>query len=242
MKLTTVLFFLISSFAVQAQNPSKQHYLDTYKRGLKYNDTRVAINALQGYLALGEDAAYKDTLSMLYYISSDYLPALLISDEIREADNKNIGALERVAGCYAQLGQTKKAVEFYEQLCPVTKNPYHYYQLAQSQYQLKRVAECTQNLQRILIDTNSKNIATPFTVAEGQVQNVPVMAAGYNMLGVIEMEAKNFEKANTFFTKAMEVFPNFVGAYQNMEEIKRITKAGGKSTGQPKPKPPTKKS
>jgi tetratricopeptide (TPR) repeat protein len=226
------LFFLLwisASYISNAQSTTKQHYLDVYKRGIKYNDSRTAITALQGYLALGEDLPYKDTLAMIYYLSGEYYPSLLLSQEVMTADKSNVGALERVAGCYTQLGDLKKSVEHYEKLCPVTKNPFHYYQLAQSQYQLKRVAECTQNLQLVIADTSSKKVGTQFSVGQGQAQNVSLTAAAYNMIGVIEMEAKNYDNASKLFTKALEEFPDFVGAYQNIEQLKKLkgTKAVG---------------
>ncbi len=234
MKSLFLISLIAASYISNAQSTTKQHYLDVYKRGIKYNDSRTAITALQGYLALGEDLPYKDTLAMIYYLSGEYYPSLLLSQEVMATDKNNTGALERVAGCYNQLGDLKKSVEHYEKLCPITKNPFHYYQLAQSQYQLKRIAECTQNLQLVIADTTSRKMGTQFSVGQGQAQNVPLMAAAYNMAGVIEMEAKNYDNASKLFTKALEEFPDFVGAYQNVEQLKKLK--GTKAVGT-KPKP-----
>lgn len=235
MKLIFILSAFIFNNILVAQVPTKQHYLDVYKRGLKYNDTKLAINALQNYLAISDDGVYKDTLSMLYFIANDYIPSLLLSQEIMEADKKNIGALERIANCYYQLGDIKSAVTNFEKLCPTTKNPYHHYQLALAQYQLKRTAECLQNLQIVIADSSSKKIATPFSIGEGQVQKVSILAAAYNMAGVMEMEVKNYAKATQYFDMAIQAFPDFVGAFQNKEEVTKLTNA------KPQTKPKTTK-
>ena len=234
--LFALLCFSASTFAQSGTNPSRQHYLDLYKRALKYNDSRTAITALNGYLTLGDDVAYKDTLGYIYYLAGDYYSSLLLTKEVTDAQPENLNAMERLASCYNQLGDLKACVESYEKLTPKTKNPYHYYQLAVAQYQLKRIAECNQNLQLAIADTSSRRIPVAFTVAEGQVQNVPVMAAAYNMLGVIQMDVKNYADARKLMNKAIEVYPDFVGAKQNIAALDNITKGGGKPAGKPKPK------
>lgn len=237
MKCITVLLSLcFFAASASAQTPTKQHYLDLYKRALKYNDTRTAITALNGYLILGDDMAYKDTLGYIYYLAGDYYSSLLLTKEVTDAVPDNLNALERLASCYNQLGDLKQTVDNYEKLVPKTKNPYHYYQLAVAQFQLKRIAECAQNLQRAIADTASRRMPVAFTVAEGQMQNVPVMAAAYNMLGVIQMEGKNYADARKLINKAIEVYPDFVGAQQNIVALDNITKNGGKPPVKPKGK------
>ncbi|MDX1938588.1 MAG: tetratricopeptide repeat protein [Flavihumibacter sp.] len=232
--MVTVIVFALAA----AAQTSKQHYLDIYKRAVKYNDSRTAINALHGYLALGEEAAYKDTLGIIYYLSRDYYSALIISKEIYDADSKNIGALERMADCYNQLGDVKTALDSYEKLAPITQNPSHYYELALAQYQLKRIGECDASLGRVIADTNSKRIATPFNIGEGQTQNVPVMAAAYNVKAVLLMEVKNYTEARKMIAKALELYPDFVGAQQNLQALNRLS--GTKPAPVKAPAPTTK--
>jgi tetratricopeptide (TPR) repeat protein len=171
MKLTAaILLWLISSFSIQAQNPNKQHFLNVYKRAIKYNDIRTAISSIQNYLAIDDEIRYKDTLGTLYLLAADYYSSLLISKEVLDVEKTNLSALERVAECYNQLGDLKSAVEHYEKLAVATKNANHYYKLAEAQYQLKRIAECGQNLQMVIADTNSKHIPTPFSIGGGKAQ------------------------------------------------------------------------
>jgi tetratricopeptide (TPR) repeat protein len=239
LKITLIVMTLLYTLQAGAQTaPNKQHYLDLYKRAIKYNDPRTAITALNGYLTMGEDAAYKDTLALIYYLNGDYYPSFLLTKEIHDADPKNEAALERLANCYNQLGDVKSAVESFEKLVPVTKNPYHYYQLATAQYQLKRMDECRLNLQKVIADTSSKRIPTQFNIGDGQNQNISILAGAYNMLAVMQMDLKNFDAARGFLNKAIDAFPDFVGAKQNLEALNRMAKGGGgpKPGGKPKPK------
>jgi hypothetical protein len=42
------------------------------------------------------------------------------------------------------------------------------------------------------------------------------------MISVIEMEAKNYDNTTKFFNKAMKEFPDFIGTYQNLEQLKKL--------------------
>jgi tetratricopeptide (TPR) repeat protein len=216
-----VCFYCSSTLYAQQSTPSKSHYLTMYQRALKLNDSRTAIIALNGYLAIDEDVAYKDTLSILYYLNAEYYSCLLLSKEIYDADKKNIAALERIAASYTQLGDVKTGTDQYEVLSGATKSPYHFYKLAIGQFQLKRNGECRQTIQRIIADTASKRIAVSFTINETENQNVPVLAAAYNMLGVIEMNEKNYDIAKAMFDKALAIYPDFVGALQNKQLLNK---------------------
>lgn len=236
-KLIVLIILACPSATIFAQtggtNPTRQHYLNLYQRGVKYNDSRTAITALHGYLSFGDDITYKDTLGLIYYLAEDYYSSLLITKEVTDLMPDNLGALERLASCYNQLGDLKACVESYEKLCPKTKNPYHYYQLAVAQYQLKRIAECSQNLQLVIADTISYKTPVSFTNNDGKAQNVSLLAASYNMLGVIQMDAKNYSEARKFFNKSLESFPEFIGAKENLQLLDKNVKGIKQTTKQP---------
>ena len=87
-----------------------------YQQGIRYNDITSAVNGLQGYIAIDNSVHYKDTLSMLYFSSSSYYPSLLLSQEVHREMPENYRALARVAECYRNLGESKKAIEAYEKI------------------------------------------------------------------------------------------------------------------------------
>ncbi len=234
---TFVFIVGISTYALSqtAMTDSlKKHYLNVYRQSIAYNDARVAINALHGYVALDNGAqgfAYKDTLSILYFATKSYYPALLLSQEILKQQPDNVNALARSAECFQNLGDAKSAVTAFEQVCQKVKNPYYNYQLALVQYELKRIAECENNLKIVVADSNSNRIAVAFTLPNGAVQEVPANAAALNILGILQMDAKNLEMAKKYFEESLKKYPDFIGAQQNLQVLANINKKPATPTG-----------
>jgi tetratricopeptide (TPR) repeat protein len=223
-----------------AQNDNlKAHYLKVFRNAMTYNDPDAAINALHGYIAIDSNIAYKDTLSLLYFVRKSYYSALILAEEVTKADKSNVEAYARAAECYQQLGDFKTAVNYFEQVSTATKNPYHFYQLAVSQYSLKRIAECETNCKKVLVDTNSNKIGVTFNNGDGTEQLVPVSAAALNLSGVLQMEAKNYTEAIKLFKQATAIFPNFVGAQQNIKVCEEKTAKPKTTTKPPATKPKT---
>ena len=229
----------MASVCVFAQDSTtlKNHYLKVYNQALSYNDAPAAVNALHGYIALDNNIIYKDTLSMLYFNIKSYYSALMLAEEVYKASPANVEAMARAAECYDELGDPKTAVGLFEQVVPKTKNPYHIYKLAVGQYQLKRTLECEASARAALADTSSKRIGVAFTSVDGSQQMVPINAAASNLLGVLKMDAKNFAGAKTDFQKALEMFPQFIGAKGNLDVCDKNLKPGTKPTKQPVTKP-----
>jgi len=197
----------------------RSHYERTYQQALVYNDISVAINSLQNLIAetpASNKIVLKDTLAMLYFASKSYYSALVLSKEVQQADASNINASARAAECYQNLGDIKNAILDYEKVVPILKNPYYYYQLAVCQYNLKRLAECEANINRVLADTSSNKIGVNFILPNGAEQQIPVSAAVLNMAAVIRMDAKNFVEAKKHLENALKIFPDFEGAQQNL--------------------------
>jgi len=240
-KFIPFMLFLTVGSASFAQDSAgmKKHYLKIYNQAVTYNDVNTAINALYGYLAVDNSLLYKDTLSMLYFSTKSYYSSLLLAEEVYKASPTNMLAMARAAECYDELGDPKTATTLLEQVVPKTKNPYHIYKLATSQYQLKRVAESELSARAVIADTNSKKIGVNFTMVNGEQQAVPINAASANLLGVIKMDAKNYAGAKTDFQQALTLYPQFAGAKQNLDicekNLKGTSKTPVKSTGN-KPK------
>jgi tetratricopeptide (TPR) repeat protein len=229
--------FIVSVVSAQDNEAMKKHYLKVYNQGLVYNDVGAAINALHGYIAIDNNMAYKDTLSMLYFSTKSYYSSLLLAEEVYKAEPKNADAMARAAECYDELGDPKTAVGLYEQVVPKTKSPYHLYKLAVGQYQLKRTLECEASAKTAMADTSSKRIGVTFILADGSSQAVPVNAASANLLGVLQMDAKNFTLAKQYFTQAMTLYPQFAGAKQNLDACEKSMKGGAKPSTKPATKP-----
>jgi tetratricopeptide (TPR) repeat protein len=193
----------------------------------------AAVNALHNYLAVDDDILYKDTLSMLYYSIKSYYPSLMLAEEVYKKVPANIDAMARAGDCYDELGDPQSSVTLFEQVVPKSKNPYHYYKLALGQYQLKRIPESEASAKIVIADTNSKRAGINFQMGDGTYQAVPVNAAAANLLGVIQMDAKNFEGAKPYFKQALAFFPKFAGAEQNLKVCEDKTKAAVKTPVKP---------
>ena len=214
--LTVCLFCL--TFSLFAQKDSLlAHHLKIYRNALKYNDPAMAVSALHGVIAIDSNSVYKDTLSMLYFARKSYYSALVLAEEVVRKDQTKLEAFGRAAECYQMLGEFKTAIQYYEQISTVTKNPYFYYQLAVSQYSLKRMGESEDNCKKVLADTTAAKIGVAFVNSDGSEQAVPVHAAAKNLQGVIQMDAKNYAEAVRLFKEAIGLFPQFAGASENLK-------------------------
>ncbi len=232
-----VFVLIVGAASGQTADSLKKHYLKVYSQAVRYNDVNTAIGALNGYIAVDNNIAFKDTLSMLYFSTGAYFSSLVLADEVYQAAPSNMEALARTGECYQHLGDAKKAIDAYEKVCPVLKEPYYYYQLASAQYSLKRVGECEANLQRVIADTNSKRTAVSFSLADGRVQQVPANAAAYNFFGIIKMEANDLANSKKLLQQALALYPDFLGAKQNLELCESKLKPAGKTqAAKPKPK------
>lgn len=240
-KIAPFVTFLLLGVMAQAQTSDslRRHYLKVYNNALHYNDVNTAVNALQNYIAVDNNIAYKDTLSLLYFSTGAYVSSLILAEEVTKADPNNMLAVARAGECYQNLNEPKRAIEAYEKACPVLKDPYLWYQLASSQYTLKRIGECESNLQRVIADTNSKRVAVSFTLGDGRVQQVPANAAAYNFLGIIKMEANDLATSKKHLQQAVALYPDFLGAKQNLELCENKLKPGGNKAKPPVTKPKT---
>ncbi|NOT52846.1 MAG: hypothetical protein HOP10_16435 [Chitinophagaceae bacterium] len=234
-KFLSVLACVLVFYGTEAQDSAamKKHYLKVYSQSLNYNDAAAAINALQNYIAVDNNTAYKDTLSILYFSTKSYYSALLLAKEVYEAVPGNASAKARAAECYDELGEPGEATRLFEEVVPVTKSPYHLYKLAVCQYQLKRIGEAERTARMVIADTSSKNIGVAFTSMDGSVQAVRSNAAASNLLGVLKMDAKDYAGAKKFFQDALTMHPEFAGAKGNLEVCDKNLKTPTKPTTKP---------
>ena len=209
----------MASGQVPGSDRLKKHYLDTYEHALKYNDLGLAINSLNNAIVempAGEEIAYKDTLSMLYFKNKDYLSCLLLSQEVYKANPTNTNALTRAGDCYQAAGDYRNAAEVFEKVAPLQNNPFYYYQLAVCQYTIKKGVEARTNIDKAIADTNSNHTAIIFVSPNGSQQQVPVSAAAINLKAIMLMDEKNYAQAKQLLQSALKIDPDFQGAQQNV--------------------------
>lgn len=241
MKLTPLLLFCLSAFMGNAQTVNKEKQEESlvlYRRALVYSDLSSAAYALTVFLQNGGDEKYNDSLAIVYYNMNNLGGAYKLAGEINAKDAKNITALTLLADISGRAGEVKKSLEWYEKLIAVSPLPYNYYQLATKQFVLERVLECKQSLQQVIKDSaQAKEQRVRLDIGEGYGEDVPVLAAAMNMLGAIAYKENDKETAAAWYKKAVDIFPQFVIAKQNLEDLKKPA-----APAKPAPaKPPVKK-
>lgn len=195
------------------------HYKSVYDQAVKYSDFVVAREALYNMLVLKpERLGLKDTLTYLYYNGNNYVQVIVLGKEILEANPQKTDVLELVAVSQQNLGMLKEALESFEKLFAVTKDVYHQYNLATLQYMLKRYGECSESLNAIIASPDTSGVVA-ISDGKNESQQVPVKAAAFNMRGVIALEINQADVAKQNFEKALQLFPEFVLAKNNLENV-----------------------
>jgi tetratricopeptide (TPR) repeat protein len=216
------LFFAGMAFAQKADTARQNEYLGLYRRALAYNDLGSAAYAVGAYLYNGGNAAFNDTLALIYYNMNNLGGAYRIAGEINEKDPKNATALTLLADISGRAGEVKTSLEWYEKLIAVAPSAFNQYQLATKQFILERNLECRQSLQKVIADSaEAKEQKVRLDIGEGYAEEVPVLAAAMNMMGALAYKEKDNAKAKEWYEKAVAIFPDFVIAKQNLEELKK---------------------
>jgi tetratricopeptide (TPR) repeat protein len=211
----------------------KQEVMDVYHRAIQYNDLSSASYALTSYLNAGGDPTYLDTLAVVYYNMNNFSGAYKLANEQYTKDAKNVTALTLLADISGRSGETKTSLEWYEKLVVLNPAPYNYYQLASKQFVLERKLECRQSLEKVVADSaQASKEPVSLEVSNGYFEQVPVLAAAYNMLGVLAFNDKKNDEAKALYNKALAIAPKFVIAQQNLDGLKpaNATKPASKTT------------
>ena len=181
-----------------------------YVFAMKYNDWRAAVNSLYDLIALDPgDDSLKLNLGYLYFENSNFASALFVSADLLTRRPQNARVLHLNAVCYENMGLKGKAVEAYESLYLVTESVDVLFNTAALQYELGRLAEARTNAKIVAESSAAKDIKLSFSKSETEQQEIPMNAAAYNLLGVIEADQGNKEQAKTYFSKALEIAPDF---------------------------------
>jgi tetratricopeptide (TPR) repeat protein len=191
---------------------------EVLKQAVKYNDGVTAINSLHKIIVLeGKTSTYKDSLAIIYFKINNFSSSYLVSQEVLEKKPNDLTMLAINAESLKNLGDNKKAISVFETLFGLSKNQYHGYQLANLQLELKRLNEAKETIDQILLCEEIKDLVIQFPFDNENVQNVPIKAAIYNLKGIIFYELKENDLAKKAFQDAINIYPNFVVAKQNIK-------------------------
>lgn len=207
-----------------------------YQLAVKNYDMQAATQAMYQMMALRPaQSDLKDSLAMLYFTQERYPQAYLVGEEILQSNPANPAIRELVAISKQNLGMLKESLADYEKLYEQNKQMYYLYQIATLQYQLKRYGECVASLDYILTQKDADEQKVSIRVQSG-MQEVPMKAAALNVKGICAIELNQKEAAITNFKKALEIYPEFVLAKGNLENLEKAPQpAAAPAAAEPKP-------
>ncbi len=225
-----------TSLTTSPASPSNSMFdvqMAAYRNAMNYYDIQAASVALYVALALNPQRTdLNDSLAYLYFAGERFGQAYLIGEEILKRDSKRNDIREIVAVSKQSLNMVKEALVDYEALYAATNDLQYLYQMATIQYQLKRFGECLASLDKIIADPAAAQQKVSLRIQEGGSQNVVMKAAAHNIKGICAMEVSQNDAALEQFNKAVEIFPEFVLAKNNLNFLKQqMAQGAGKGTG-----------
>ncbi|MEM0995906.1 MAG: hypothetical protein AAGN35_02455 [Bacteroidota bacterium] len=194
-------------------------YEKMYTQGLRYNDLAISTHAMHAMIALRpRETALKDSLSRLYFQRGAWAQCILVGTEVLQEQPENNAVLELRAVSYQSVGLPKESLEDFEKLYVRTKNPYHLYEIATLQFNIRRFGECEASIGRLLQDESIKDKTITLGAGERR-QEVPMAAAVLNMRGVVDLEQGKKESAKQYLEAALKIQPDFELAKNNLALI-----------------------
>jgi tetratricopeptide (TPR) repeat protein len=205
------------------KNIEQVKHKNIVKQALLYNDAATAINSMHTIIALeGANSSYKDSLALTYFRAKNFVSCHLLTKELLQKTPNNLALLEINAISLQNLRATKEAITAYETLFAKTNNMYHGYQLANLQFDIKRLAEANTTITKVLSCNVLENALLQFNVDKETTQQVPLKAAAYNLQGLLAFQLKDTAMAASAFKAALEITPDFALAKQNREALAKM--------------------
>jgi tetratricopeptide (TPR) repeat protein len=206
--------------------PAHSIHWRAYRLAQQNNDMLAARVAL--YYALAEDStniALKDSLAVNYFSSGAYEQSIALGLELLKSKPNDVRLLSMIAFGYGALGATRESLEHYEKVYRLSGSPYHLYQVAILQFNMRRFGECAQSVEKLLQSPNSETdkVAVPRKSGR-EPQEVNLKAAALFVQGQLWKEQKDFAKARANFEYALKLEPSFELAALMLQELNEAEK------------------
>lgn len=189
-----------------------------YQAAMRYNDLDIAKTKLYELMIRNpEDVRYMEALASLYFDASQFTSAALISLDLLELNDKNIGALEVAAYSLEQLGALDRALPHFESLYLLTGDNFSLYKSAFIQYNLKRYEEAMNSVNMLVKNAKAEE-KIGFPKSQTETQEVSMKAAALNLKGLIYLDQNSKAEAKTAFNEAIALDPAFEQAKENLKK------------------------
>jgi tetratricopeptide (TPR) repeat protein len=194
-------------------------------QALQLGDVQTAIYATQSLITRDTgNIQYLDTLALLYQNSNNQMGLMQVSRRLLVLNPNNVAAQENLATSAKGLQLYQDALNSYSQLFGTTQNTRYLYEIADIYFKVNNVAEGKKVFEQILNNPKSKSDNISMLAGQGNVIQVPVVVASLNYLGFYEATQKNYEFARNLYLKALELYPGFVIAKNNLANLEQVLK------------------
>lgn len=197
-----------------------QQQLDVYKLAMEAGDFSAAKHALYNLVTLEpSNVNYKDSLTRIYFILNGWRSCIHFGEEVLKFYPDRTQIQDMVAVSYLKSGKYQEALERYKGLYQKTGDGFYAYQQVNALFDLGRFEEVASNV-KLLLENADKFKEVNIEIETGSsMQLVPMLSALYNVKGVVQAELKDLDGAKVSFQKALELFPAFIVAGQNLESM-----------------------
>ena len=189
-----------------------------YQAAMRYSDMAMAKAKLYELMIRNpEDVRYMEALASLYFDASQFTSAALVSLDLLQLNDKNVGALEVAAYSLEQLGALDRALPHFESLYLLTGDNFSLYKSAFIQYNLKRYDEAMNSVNMLVKNAKAEE-KIGFPKSQTETQEVSMKAAALNLKGLIYLDQNSKAEAKTAFNEAISLDPAFDQAKENLKK------------------------
>lgn len=220
MSAVATAFFVTSCESGDIAEIKKQ--LDVVEKAKSFEDYGTAIVAMHQVIQMDPNQhAYLDSLASLYYENGQMESAYLVA-----ADALTYQVLPntlRIASASARAtGRNKEALDYAKSIEEANPGDVSVkFDMGLDYANLGDIASATDYFQKVTMHPKAGEISfAQYTGNSGQ--KVSYLAAAYNALGYIYMQQGEFEAAAGQFKKALEAFPDYKLADNNLRYLAQI--------------------
>lgn len=226
--LIVTVIFSANAFAQDAKveqddkSPIYWLYDAHYRMAIQYNDFPEAKSALYNLVLLEpQNDSLRYNLAYIYFDAGQYPSTILACKDVLAMNPSHLGALELTGISFENLGLKDKALPNYEKIYMLSSNLNALYKMAFLQYDLKKYAECSVNIDILLENKDMDNANVVFTDENNGSKEFPMKVAVLNLKGLINKDLGNKELAKKAFDEALAISPDFELAKTNLEALSK---------------------
>ncbi len=190
-----------------------------FEKSMAVKDYHTAILAIQ-YMLLKDSTLnlYEDTLPELYIATQNIEAADYYVTKVLVRKPNDERFLQIKALCAQQKGKVEEEFDIYNKLYASTNKLSYLYQITAFQFSTGQIEQAAQNLATLETKAATKD-SVDFALSETEKQKVPLLAAVYNMKAYMQAQKRDLPGAKKYFESALKIFPNFVMAKRNLQQL-----------------------